>query len=369
MIYFDYAASHPLSESMAREIGDFYLNYFANSAAKHSLAKKEDQEIEAARDLLLEAFPKESKLYFCSSATEANNWFGESVSGHFKPSALELDHPSLVKVVEHHQGQTLKEVEFASPNEVHAKLSPEVNLLCLSPINGQSGFHFNRAWLDELRSLRPKLHYHLDLSQSWTKLPHEYLDLDNASFTLSSHKMGGPKGVACLIVPKNFPLKAWMIGGGHQDGMRSSTMNTPLILGLKKAYVESHKNTQDKFDWAKDKNTFLREEIEKICKNVIFPFPLEKTSPYILSFIVPGVSSDILLRHFEEKQVFLSSSSACSSKVKGFNQVFQSLGIEEKYHKNVLRLSFGKTSTDSEFGDFIKIFHEIWDDISFLIKA
>ena len=103
---------------------------------------------------------------------------------------------------------------------------------------------------------------------------------------------------------------------------------------------------------------------------VIFPFSSSgkcSVSPYILTFVVPGISSDIILRHMEQEEIYLSSTSACSSKIKGENLVFKGLGIDKNYHKNVLRISFSSETTWEEGKAFCEKLKKCIDDMSFLM--
>jgi cysteine desulfurase len=110
----------------------------------------------------------------------------------------------------------------------------------------------------------------------------------------------------------------------------------------------------------------LKTGIKNIIPNSQFPFT--NTSPYILCFVVPKISSDILLRHLEQKNVYLSSTSACSSKVKGFNPTLAALGLEEMFHKNVLRLSISKHTSNEEIAEFLSNLETVWSDLKYLIK-
>ena len=99
--------------------------------------------------------------------------------------------------------------------------------------------------------------------------------------------------------------------------------------------------------------------------SIIFPF--NSTSPYIVSFILPGISSVIILRHLETRNVFISSTSACSSRVTGYNSSLAAMKVDEKYHKNFLRISLGTDTKESEVENLLKEFINVWNDLKHMV--
>ena len=211
--------------------------------------------------------------------------------------------------------------------------------------------------MPQIKSVWPQVIVHVDASQSFGKLPLNIENID--SLTFSGHKLGGPKGIGGLYLRKGISLRPLFEGGGHQGGLRSSTLVTPLITALGKA-VEIGTKNQDKFFLkAQEYNRYLRERLLEKTPELIFPFLPEKTSPYILMFIYPGIPSDVLLRHLEIEDIFLSSTSACSSKNSGDSEVFNALGIHRRLHKNVLRLSFYQNLTHDMIDRFVEVFSRV----------
>jgi len=115
-------------------------------------------------------------------------------------------------------------------------------------------------------------------------------------------------------------------------------------------------------------NNFVRSFLTKEIPGIILPFSGEDISPYILSFIIDGISSDILIRHLEQKEIYLSSSSACSSKVKGENVQFSDLGMLKQHHKFVLRASFNDKTTTQEVETFCHELKHICETLKNLFK-
>lgn len=375
MIYFDHAATTELEN----EVYDFLIKSlkddFANPSASHKLGKSLQEKIQNAKTDFLKMLGAKSSdsFYFTASATEANNTIIQGID--WKPGDAVVfslaDHKSVVEPILNlknfeielihleHQTNGILSIEKLISNK-------QVKLVVLTHVNNQSGNAIDlNATSKLMKELYPHAHLHVDMVQSFTKLDTKLnSSIDSAS--IAAHKIGGPKGVGGLYLKAGHKIKSLIIGGGQQGNFRSGTETYSLDIAFKLAAEKRLKNYLFDYKNVERLMSDLKSGIKKIISEVIFPF--EQTSPYILCFIVPGISSDILLRHLEQKNIFLSSTSACSSKIKGFNSTLAALGIDEKFHKNVLRLSISKHTTDSEVTEFLSVLNSVWSDLKYLLK-
>lgn len=340
MIYLDHAATTPMNSSALETLLSSSKEEFANPNSAHKLGKELNKKLQKIKADILKDFP-DFELIFTSGATESNNMLIKGLDIKevcFDPS----DHPSITKVCE-----TLKHTH---------ELTDQTELLVLSHVNNLNGkINLDPQYLNKIK--RKNLHIHIDGAQAFGKLSIPKCSFDSYSF--SSHKMGGPKGIGGLLIRNSIKCRPLILGGGQQEGMRSGTVAFPLI----NSFYEAYKNAR------LDKEIQFKEIIKsELSSFMSFPFEKEETSPYILLGLVEGISSDILLRYLESRDIYISSSSACSSKVKGFSPTFAAMGIEEKFHKNILRISFGASTTESEVREFVNNFKEILDDISHLTR-
>ncbi|MEI8346080.1 MAG: aminotransferase class V-fold PLP-dependent enzyme [Pseudomonadota bacterium] len=348
MFYLDYAASSPMFPTVLQILQKSYSEDFANSSAAHSLGRQLHKRIEEARHLLLNLLGGETpgELIFTSSATEANNllWKGLPLKKGDELWLSSADHPSLTQAASYWAPQGIEVKEIPLEENGHLALEKMTNgrgCLMLSQINNTSGHRHDVCGIAQaLKKKNPQIHIHIDAAQSFAKIA---LSVGPAidSVSLSAHKMGGPKGIAALYLKKGIELSPLICGGGQEGGLRSSTLPAPLIFAFAAAAAEWQQQGKN-FDLvARDCYQTAVHFFKEKIPSAIFPWEGAITGPYILTIILPGVSSDIILRHLEQKEIYLSSSSACSSRVKGKNQVFSALKIPEKWHKNVLRLSWG----------------------------
>ncbi len=372
MLYFDHAASTPLTDKALSVLIGSYEDDWANPSAAHKMGKELNKKIESAREEFLTVLQanKDYKFVFTSSATESNatifNFLNERSGAVLCSSG---DHPSItepfkeskyIEIPLNDQGEILRD-------ELLNLINDQEKLLILSSVNNHSGsLHPIIKIAEEVKIKNPFIHIHVDDSQGFSKIP---LTLESGiidSLTISAQKMGGPKGIAGLYIKKGIPLIPLLKGGGHQDGLRSSTLPTPLILSFQQAMQERIKY----MDKSLKKITALNEQARDLLLHSIdgiqFPFPTNCTSPYILTLILPKISADIVLRHLEREDIYISTSAACSSHKKGVSPTFAALKINEQFHKNIIRISFHPRQTESDIQELCKKLSEYYKEIESL---
>ncbi len=371
MIYLDHAASTPVVESALNIYINSLREDFANPSAAHKLGKASMKKVERARLVTLKALKasKKDNLIFLSSATEANNLAikGLDLSDTDRVHYSLGDHPSTTEPVKSLNSQLVEipllDGGIIDEDSFLGSLDKDSKLVVLSHVNNQSGNRYDILSLaKKAKDLFPGIHFHIDGVQALTKVDinlSDYID----SYTISGHKIGAPKGIGALFIKSGVELQIQLHGGGHEFGLRSSTVNTPLILSFCEAITVGLQDLDTNFSKVKKINSLIREELKNSNLGITFPFSLEDTSPYILSFLLPEISSDIVLRHLEMKNIFVASSSACSSKAKGFNAGFNAMKIDQSKHKFVLRISFSKETSADDVATFVKEISNIIKDI------
>lgn len=377
MNYFDHAASTYIYPEVLDLLNKSFREDFANPNSQHLFGANLLKKIEATRSYFLEALKasKDDTFIFTSSATESNNTVVKGL-GFSEGDAIiysKADHPSMVEPIEKIaalQKLKLKPIlldknGLINNEEFEKLLEEDVKLVALTHVNNQSGVVNDIHFLSKLIREKTKAHLHIDAVQSFTKIN---VDVVNSfdSVSITSHKVGGPKGVAGLYLTKNHKVKPLLLGGGQEEGFRSSTQAYPLIMAFAAASKISLNKCEDSFL----NITEIRKMSERLLTSLIpqIKYPFENTSPYILTFILPGISSDVILRHLETRSFYLSSTAACSSKQKGFNPTLAALNIPEIFHKNVLRLSFSHDTNIHSINLLLSAFSEVWNDLKFLTK-
>lgn len=372
MIYFDNAASGPMYPEVWDLVSKAQIENFSNPSSKHILGQELSEKIEEFRSSFLKALggSRQDEFIFTGSATESNNTVIRGLE--LKAGDVVLysrgEHASVTGPVEFLKetlGVLLREFQIETSGSIdlahfESLLDEKVKLVILTHVNNQSGVINDVLKLSQLVKGKTKAHVHIDAVQSFGKIPLK-ISAHMDSLSVTSHKMGGPKGVAGLYLKSPVKIKPLLIGGGQEKGLRSGTESYPLILGFHQAMMISLKNRQKNLEKVSSLNQTLTQSLQNI-NGLQFPFESSK-SPYVISFILPGASSDIVLRHLEREGVYVSTTSACSSRIAGFNQSLQSLNIPEKYHKNFLRVSLGVQNTPEEVNGFLVKFRKVWDSL------
>lgn len=369
MIYLDHAASTPMLPGAIDVLQKTSMEDFANPSSSHKLGKEILRKIEEARLDFLEAAEatQNYNFIFTGSATESNNSVIKQLKLNDNDEIVVglWEHPSLTKPAKLWSEKDIKLVgvpvdsrAMINEDELFNKINQNTKLLLLSHVNNTSGNICMVSNLSKhLKKNFPDLWIHVDAVQSFGKIK---LELDKSSIdsvSIAGHKMGGPKGIAGLYLRKTAEFEALFLGGGQELGLRSSTESWPLInswhFSMSKYIEEREKN----YLYVDQLNELLRNQLTELIPEVEFPFlteSKEKNCPYILTFILPGISSDILIRHLEMDDIFVSSSSACSSKLKGENPVFSALKISIEKHNYVIRSSFSPRTPESDIIQFVQ---------------
>lgn len=373
MNYFDHAATTAIYPEVLDLLNRSFREDFANPNSQYMLGKDLLSKIDESRVFFLKVLnaKKDDSFIFTASATESNNTVIKGIEFNAGDVVLysKADHPSLVEPIEKMTAEK-KLILKNIPADIEAfkeLITPDVKLVALTHVNNQSGVICDIEKLSQLVKEKSSAHVHVDAAQSFAKINinvEKFID----SMSITSHKIGGPKGVAGLYLKKGHKVKPLLLGGSQESGFRASTQVYPLIAAFTLASKISLAKKNESFQTLKKIRKDLEDSLKKILPKVQFPFPYENTSPYILTFILPGISSDIFLRHLETRNFYLSSTSACSSKIKGFNPTFAALDIAENYHKNVIRLSFGMDTNSESVNELSDAITSVWSDLKYLVK-
>lgn len=369
MNYFDHAASSMIYPEVLESLMRAQREDFANPGAQHLLGQELNEKIEDYRHSFLKFLgaSKNDFFIFTSSATESNNTVIKGLPLNAGDVILfcRADHPSvtapIIKMAELYKIE-LREILLNTDgtiNEDHfvGALDDKVVLVVLTHVNNQNGVVHDVESLSLRVKEKTRAHVHIDAVQSFGKIPFKVSRAID-SVSLTSHKIGGPKGVAGLYLKADHKVQPLILGGAQEHGFRSSTQAFPLISGFHLASKITLSAQAASFSHVSLMCEMIRAKLSVELTAALFPF--NSTSPYIISFILPGISSDIILRHLEAKNVYLSSTAACSSKVAGFNSSLFAMNIPEKNHKNFLRISLGPKTSQIEVENLIKEFINVW---------
>ncbi|WP_028775372.1 cysteine desulfurase family protein [Shimazuella kribbensis] len=358
MHYLDNSATtKPFPEVIQSMAWTMEHNY-ANPASLHRLGFKAEKVVEDTRKMVAdELHASPSEVIFTSGGTEANNLaiYGvarayQNRGKHIVTTAVE--HDSVYEVFRSLEKEgfsvtylSVDESGFLSLDELKSVLTNETILVSIMHVNNETGVFQPISEIGKLLVNYPKLFFHVDAVQSFSKLTIDVHAMSIDLLSISAHKFHGPKGIGALFLRKNKQIMPLVLGGGQEQGFRSGTVAVPLITGMGKA-LELTK--QKRVLFIKDAEHWKKDLLATIL--MIDGTILNGTDgvPYILNFSVPGIKSEVLVRTLEDEGIFVSSKSACSSKKETPSRVLLAMGRKKTEAISGIRISMGMLTTSTD---------------------
>lgn len=354
MIYFDNASTTKTDAEVREIMLEALENSWANPSSLHKLGFELEKKVKKARLTISNKLGVSAEnLYFTPSATIANNAVFNSCLRGKKGNIVisEIEHASIAK-----QAFDCIEVRrvrvdghgFIDFEDFKSKIDSDTILVSIMNVNNELGTVNKISELAKIaKSINNKVLFHSDGVQAFKKVNIDLKDVD--FYTIASHKINGPKGIAGLFIrkPENFyPL---YFGGGQEKNIFSSTENVPAILGFAKA-----SELDNNFDEIGKINAYLRREIGAIEDSLINS--PEDASPYILNVCFKNIGAEILLHYLEMDDIYISTGSACSKNQK--SSVLNAIGLGEDYSGGCIRISMDRNSSFEEGEKFMEKLRE-----------
>lgn len=356
--YFDNAAT----TAAYTEVKDLMIRLleedYGNPSSLHMKGVEAEQYVkEAATRIAKTLHCEEKELVFTSGGTESNNLaiIGAAMAhrrtgNHIITSYME--HPSVSETMEFlaKEGFEISYVGVDSEGKINQKelqelLREDTILVSLMYVNNEIGVVES---IDEIAKIihqkNPKTLFHVDAVQAYGKIQFSPKNLGVDLLSLSGHKIHGPKGIGVLYVKDKTLIRPIMYGGGQQRGIRSGTENVPAIAGMGLAAELIYQDHEDKMAYISNLKKHFLEEVTKF-ENV-YCNPGE--APHIASVCFVGVKSEVMLHALEEKRIYVSAGSACSSNKPHVSHVLKAIGLPQERLDSTLRFSFCESNTTEQ---------------------
>ncbi len=361
MIYLDNAATTKPSGEVIEKANEMMKTLWANPSSLYSLGMYAEDEVEKARASVAKLIgAKESNIVFTSGGTESNNLAIFSalkstrhVGKRIVVSAYE--HSSVLDAVKNLEGYTLVTVSpesdgTISPDKLKQALTPDTALVCIMLTNNEVGAVNDIKKLVEVtKEKAPKAHFHTDCVAALGKTPINAVAFGVDTLSVSAHKIHALKGTGALYFKNN--IKPLIVGGEQERKLRGGTQNAVGIVCFGKACEIA------KRDFSKNLNTAekLKARVLMWAEKLDFvKINAENHFPYVTNISVKGIRSETLLHFLENKEIYISSGSACSKGAK--SHVLKSLGINDADIDSAIRISTDGENTES---DIDRLFEEI----------
>ena len=342
--YFDNSASTKVLDSVKDIVVKTMTEDYGNAAAKHRKGVEAERYIREARSVIagtLKAAEKE--ILFTSGGSESNNMalIGTALANqragkHIISTAVE--HPSVYNPLTY-----LEELGFEitflpvdrdghiSLKELEDSIRPDTILVSVMYVNNEVGAVEPIEEISRIiRTKNPNTLFHVDAIQAYGKFvirpKKQGIDL----LSVSGHKIHAPKGVGFLYIRAGVKIKPLIYGGGQQNGMRSGTENVPGVAGLGVAAKEAYTDHEEKIRRMTELKDYMTDRLGELEGTVVNSKKGAESAPQIVSVSFEGVRSEVLLHALEDKGIYVSSGSACSSHHPGISGTLKGIGLPQK---------------------------------------
>ena len=371
--FFDNSATTRVYDSVADIMVKVMKEDYGNAAAKHMKGVEAERYIREAREEIAKSLKvKEKEIIFTSGGTESNNLAlvgtalaNRRAGNHLITTAVE--HPSIYNTMGWLEEQgfriTYLPVDAAghiSLEELEHAVCDDTILVSVMYVNNEIGAvepveEISRV----IRAKKPDVLFHVDAIQAYGKYQirpkRQGIDL----LSVSGHKIHGPKGVGFLYVDEKVKIRPILFGGGQQKGMRSGTENVPGCAGLAEAVRITYKDHGEKIERLYGLRERLIAGLKGLEGVTINGLETRESAPQIVSASFAGIRSEVLLHALEDKGIYVSSGSACSSNHPGVSGTLKGIGVKGELLDATLRFSFGMFNTEEEVDYCIGVLGEL----------
>lgn len=371
-IYFDNSATTRPYDEVIEYMAWVSGNIYGNPSSLHTKGIEAEKLVKKSREIIADSLKADkNEIFFTSGGTESNNL---AIRGYLQANRRKgkhiitstIEHPSVLEVFKHLENTGYKvdyiEVDkkgIVNPDAIKSKITGDTALISIIYVNNETGAIQPIEKIAEIKnSVNRDTAFHVDAVQAYGKLEvypnKEGIDL----MTLSSHKIHGPKGIGALYVNKSIKISPILFGGGQESLLRSGTENVPGICGFGKAVEKIFKNIKDNRSRMQNLKSYFIEMLNHISEEYKIITP-DNSSPYILNVSFPQVKAEVLLHHLEEKGIFVSTGSACSSRKNLYSHVLSAMGLDKQYIEGAIRFSFTAENKEEEVKKTIEALNDI----------
>lgn len=374
MIYFDNSATTKVHPEVLTTYTKVSEAIWGNPSSLHKMGENAYNLLEQSRAQIAELLGcQKEEIFFTSGGTEGDNWA-------IKGTALEkgiygkhlittqVEHPAVLNSM-----KQLEKLGFevtylpvdengrVSVEELKQALRKDTILVSVMAVNNEVGTIQPIKEIAQVLADHPKVHFHVDAVQAVGKgltdlIMDERVDL----VTFSGHKFHAPRGVGFLYKKSGRKLAPLLSGGGQEKNLRSSTENLPAIAAMAKALRLLLENETKNVAHEQAIRQKIFEHLQEFDKVTLFSQLDNKFAPHILCFAIAGVRGETIVHAFEDQGVFISTTSACSSKKGQVSSTLHAMQVDDKIATSAVRVSLDENNTLGEADKFNQIFDDIY---------
>lgn len=374
MIYFDNSATTKVHPEVLTTYTKVSEAIWGNPSSLHKMGENAYNLLEQSRAQIAELLGcQKEEIFFTSGGTEGDNWA-------IKGTALEkgiygkhlittqVEHPAVLNSMKQLEKLGF-EVTYLPVDEngrvsvldLKQALRKDTILVSVMAVNNEVGTIQPLKEIARVLADHPKVHFHVDAVQAIGKgltdlIMDERVDL----VTFSGHKFHAPRGVGFLYKKAGRKLAPLLSGGGQEKNLRSSTENLPAIAAMAKALRLLLENETKNVAHEQAIRQKIFEHLQAFDKVTLFSQLDDKFAPHILCFAIAGVRGETIVHAFEDQGVFISTTSACSSKKGQVSSTLHAMQVDDKIATSAVRVSLDENNTMAQADKFNQIFDDIY---------
>ncbi|EGL83163.1 aminotransferase class V [Caldalkalibacillus thermarum TA2.A1] len=373
-VYLDNSATTQVAPEIQQTLMEVVANYYGNPSSLHRIGGEAEKLMARAREVAARFLGvKPDELFFTSGGTESNNLALKGAAFQYQSRGkhiitTQIEHAAVYQVCKALERDFGFDVTYlpvdhngvVSVQDVEKALRKDTILVSVMHVNNELGSVQPVEAIGRLLKKRRKVFFHVDHVQGVGKVP---LDIKGSGIDLlsiSGHKIHAPKGTGLLYVREGIRLYPLLHGGGQEGGLRSGTENVPGIVALAKAIRLAKENEAQHIGHLLKLKQILLEGLADI-PGVYINTPLDKriTAPHIVNLSCPGIKPEVLVHALEEKEIYVSTTSACSSRKDQVSRTLEAIGLEGPRLHSPLRVSLSIYNTVEDIQYFLKTLRDI----------
>ena len=371
--YLDNSATTICSKKATEKMVEILTKDFGNPSSMHMKGViAENIIIEAKKKIAKTLKVQDKEIVFTSGGTESNNFaiIGAAMANIRAGKHIittKVEHASVSSVMAYLEENGFDITYLGVDNEgvisleeLKDAIRSDTILVSIMHVNNEIASIMPVEEAGKIiKAVNPNIVYHVDAIQSYGKMIIRPKNIKCDLLSVSGHKIHGPKGSGFLYIKDKTKIKPIIFGGGQQKGMRSGTENVPAIAGLGIAAEEIYTDFENKIDNLYKLREYFIEELLKIEGVLVNGKFTRENAPHIVSVTVPGVKSEVMLHTLEDRQIYVSAGSACSSNKQSVSATLKSIGLKPEMLESTVRFSFSVDTTKEELDYSLDVLKEV----------
>lgn len=371
--YLDNSATTRCSKAAADKMVLLLTEDFGNPSSLHMKGVIAEKYINEAKKKIARTLKcQEKEIVFTSGGTESNNLaiIGSAMANQRAGKHIittQVEHASVANTMKFLEDSGFEITYLGvdhdgriSLEELKAAMRPDTILVSIMQVNNEIGAVMPVEEAGKLiKEINPGTLFHVDAIQSYGKLHISPKNMNCDLLSVSGHKIHGPKGSGFLYIKDKTKIKPIIYGGGQQKGMRSGTENVPAIAGLGVAAEEIYTDLDTKIEAMYALKSHFINEVTRIDGVTVNGLTDKTSAPHIVSVSVQGVRAEVILHTLEDKNIYVSAGSACSSNKPAVSATLKAIGLPKELLDSTVRFSFCVDTTIEEIDYAVKVMQDV----------